>query len=161
ETLRFEVVGTSLKLYLNGKVIAGASDTSLRAAGAVGSDSSPSSVVWPTVATNIVRTPGTLPYSNNFDQPNGTLLGLDWQQLAGSFATANNALVGQGTKNLATLYGVSQPNVSLEADISGLGKGDSAGLVARYNATTGDYYYGRLINRKGVYYAEIWRYQNG
>jgi hypothetical protein len=157
--LELDVVGTSLSLSFNGTVLITAVDSSVRGAGGFGSYDSPLSHVWPATATALIRQAASWPYSNALSQ------GLDssWDQWSGSFATKNGALAGQGTNNLATLYGVAQRNVVVQVDVvtASLTAGQAAGLVTRYNSSTGDMYYGEVVNRGGIYYAEIWKTYHG
>ncbi len=159
--LRLETVGTTLKLYLNKSLVLTVADASIRGTGTAGTWSSPLSVVWTPTATTLTRTPTTLPYSNAPKLPTGTLLDSSWDQWSGSFVGTGSGIGGQAKSNLATLFGLSQKNVSVQADISALAAGNFAGLVLRYNAATGDMVYGQVVNTKGTYYAEIWRVSHG
>jgi hypothetical protein len=57
-----------------------------------------------------------------------------------AFSVANGTLQGLTANNIITLDGVSQQNVALQATILGVPAGTSAGLLARYNASTGNTY---------------------
>ena len=75
--------------------------------------------------------------------------------------------VGQAGANLATLFGVSVGDSTLNLNILAIPTNGSAGLVSRYNATTGDEYLGEIIStysattKKTTYTAEIWSAVNG
>ena len=167
EMLSFEVVGTTLDLSLGDNLIASAVDSHLQGAGSAGNYSSPGSLIWPATATTVVHKLDSLPYSNNFTQANGTLLGTDWNQYAGAFTNQNGAAVGQAATNLATLYGVTTADVLISAAVSYVPLGGFAGLVSRYNSTTGDMYRAGITAsydaKKKVtdYTAQIWRKLNG
>ncbi len=115
----------------------------------------------------MVRTAIALPYSGAFGGTNGSVLGTNWNEWAGSFDYLNNAAVGQGTANVATLYSVSVNDSTISADVTSVPLGGFAGLVSRYDAATGNMYRAGLsgtFNTKTKheqYTAQIWRKLGG
>ena len=93
-----------------------------------------------------MQTPiATLPFTVQFNQTDGTRLGAAWNQLTGTFSVKNSALVSQGPGiGLATLFGLSQANVTVSADIALVPLGGFAGVVSRYNTVTGNLYRGGI-----------------
>jgi hypothetical protein len=54
--------------------------------------------------------------------------------------------VGVGTSNALTLFGASQLNVNLTAQVLAVPAGGSVALFARYNAVTGNGYFARILS---------------
>src|SRR5262249_12226676 len=101
-TLRFEVVGSSLKLFLNGSLVAFANDSTIGGPGSAG--------IYATSLTGIdnfsaaaapARVDATLPFGDDFDtSDNGDQLNLHWTAQAGNFTLQGQAAVGKGKLNL-------------------------------------------------------------
>jgi uncharacterized repeat protein (TIGR01451 family) len=136
-TLEFEVVGSSLKLIFNNKLLAYGFDTSLSAAaggsaglrlgqGATASSFSADQIVVPTSQT--------LPFSDSFSNPgDGSQLSPSWSDQNGNIAVAGGAAVGAGDFNLSTVNGINTAEVMVAGDVDLTpGAGQSVGLVARY-----------------------------
>src|SRR5207247_2519185 len=68
-TLKFDVVGTSLELSINGNLIVSAANASIIAGGVTGSYGDAGSAVWPAQATAVNRPLTTLPFADSFTQP--------------------------------------------------------------------------------------------
>jgi hypothetical protein len=160
-TLQFETIGTTLQLSLGGNVLATVADSAIRAAGSVGTYSTPGSVIEPAHATALTRTPAAGSVRDRMNLASGALLSTSWDQWAGAFAGSNGVAAGQAASNLATVYGMSKSNVSVRVNVLRLTAGASAGVAARYNTATGDMDFAQLVNRSGIGYVEIWRVRRG
>ncbi len=159
-TLRFQVVGSSLRLFFNNTLVTYAYDTALTA-GTVGIRTSGGVSVDNFSAAKVTLAQAPLPYVDNFTQANGFLSG-NWRDRAGDFRVQSNLLQGNASLNVATLNTTSQANVSVQADVSVLGAGQHAGLVARYGgAGDANMYLGALSNVGTGLWASIWRNVNG
>jgi hypothetical protein len=154
--MRFEVVGSSLKLFYRNTLVSLASDGVLQS-GSVG--------VWGTrgvrfdnfTANRIVFTPVTLPHVDDFSGANGSLLNSSWYGHLGAFAIQDNSLLGLRQNNIATLYGLQESNSTAEAVVDLIPNGSYVALLSRYNVVNGNHFWGGLYNRDGTYVAEIWR----
>ena len=137
-TLEFDVVGSSLRLYLNGALVAYASDTKLTAAGSVGMRATAGAVLKNFSAAPLSLTNPTLPFSDNFNSPgaNAQLNGA-WLNRVGNVSVAGGAATGVADVNLALVNGITAANVTVQADINVSAVGQAAGIVARY-AGSGD-----------------------
>ncbi|MHB1034358.1 MAG: hypothetical protein ACYC35_04220 [Pirellulales bacterium] len=161
-TLRFDVVGSSLGLYVNNALVGSVQDTALTS-GTVGVRGGIST--YDNFAASVLTAPAVenaaLPYSDTFDRADSILLGGTWTEQLGDLVVVNNQMTAQGVVSIATLNGINQANVSVSADVNVVG-GYHAGLVARYSGP-GDksFYLGHLLNTNGQYTAEIWRNVNG
>jgi hypothetical protein len=163
-TLRFETVGTSLRLFQNGKLVTFTNDTSLRQ-GSVGLGGSRGSGFASITASAVVlSTPNlSLTFTDSFTATSDGQLSNAWLATQGNFSTAGSMLTGQAAANLAVLNGVVQKSVSLQTVVAGLPAttGSMAGLVASYNLGTGNMYWAGLKYHDGAYYAEIWKRLSG
>jgi len=138
--LRFEVVGASLKLFLNDQLASYAYDTSLTTGGvgirtaAGGSVAAFSAVVRPSL------TP-TLPFADTFNaglNPQNAL-SANWREQSGYFGVGSGRAVGgdASVANLATLNGVAAANATIDATFFFTGANQAGGLVGRYSGTNG------------------------
>jgi hypothetical protein len=163
-SLRLETVGTSLKLFVNGKLVAYVNDRSLRH-GSVGLAGSTGSAFGSFVANSVVVTvPSLSPsFTDVFAAAADGQLSNAWAAAQGSFSTDSGVLTGQAPANLAVLNGIAAKDVSLQASLlaAPATAGAMAGLVARYNVATGNLYWGGLKYHDGAYYAEIWKRLSG
>jgi hypothetical protein len=164
-TLRFEVVGNSLKLFWNGTLVAYANDSSL-ATGTVGMRAY-NGVGYGNFTTSVV-TPLTpsLPFSDNFSTlTTGSQLARSWLARAGAFTgNASGQMVSANQPaNVAVLNAISQANVRVQADIVVAASGiSSAGLATRYSGTGDDnMYLGTVTGSNGVFTANIFRNVGG
>jgi hypothetical protein len=141
--LSFVTMGHSQQLFFNGVLVAASSDSALRA----GVDGIYTTVGVAldnyAVATPLLTTPG-LTYSQIFGASSDP--GTNWYANFGGFATVNGQLVGVGAVNEMTLYGDRQLNASLQLQVSALAASGSAGLLARYDTTTGNTYWAGLVS---------------
>jgi hypothetical protein len=172
-TLRFEVVGPSLKLFVNGTLAAFANDTSLTGPGTVGLRSGFSVTIDNFSANVLTLTNNTLPFSDNFNRANGEL-GSNWLDQQGESSVVGNQVVTRPVdptssdpeKNqvvLSTVNGVSNTNVAVQADLTLPSTGTPySGLVARHTGP-GDtnMYWGGLYGANGAFQAIIYRNVNG
>jgi hypothetical protein len=154
QTIRFEVLGSSLKVYINNEIEAFAIDSSITTAGGVGIHLGTSSrfddflaVARPPITPSI---PG---YQTNFpSSPQGSLTP-EWQERSGFFRVAENQATGgsQVQPNIATLNGVSLWNGTIDGTFFFTQVNQAAGVIARYSGFagtgTGDAnYYTAMIN---------------
>jgi hypothetical protein len=158
-TLRFEVVGSSLKLFQNNNLVAYASDSLATgvAGGTVGMRSSAGATFDNFSADVLTLTNNTLPFSDNFSTATNRQLSNSWLNQQGSFQVAGGVAAGLGSLNVATVNGINNSNVFVQADVTLTGAGQSAGVVSRYSGT-GDtnMFWAGLINSGGQYFAQIW-----
>jgi hypothetical protein len=159
--LRFEVVGNSLKLFLNGALVGFAFDNVLAGSGRVGVRGT-TLATWDNFGADaITRIVQTAPLSQSFTQPEESQLDPSvWQGDVGNFSVSGGAVRGDAPNNLATVFGYSAFNVAVAADVNLAGAGVSEmGLVARYNGkgTDTNFYLGVVTANNGVFKAEIRR----
>jgi uncharacterized protein YkwD len=155
-TFRFDVIGSSLRLYLNGNAVAWAADSQL-IAGSVGLRSFSNVQYSNFQAGNISP---SLPFSDTFSTTGS--LSSSWLQRMGTFQVGGGLTKGTaGVGNLATLGGVTATDVSVQADVAPT-SGQWAGLVARYSGA-GDMnmYFGAIMATATGYQAMIWRNAGG
>lgn len=95
----------------------------------------------------------SLPFTDNFNA--GSQLSSYWQNQVGNLSIVNKNATGQAATNLATLHGINQGNVSVQADVT-VAAGQFAGLVARYHGT-GDtnMYFGAIVANGSGFLAKI------
>lgn len=154
--LRFDVMGNSLRLYVNGSLLASATDTAISGAGSVGVRGLNG------VFDNFTVTALPPVYTDSFTQANGSALSGSWKVNAGGFQVQNNLAVSTpSTFSNATLLGVSQANVSVQAnvDLSGVATGH-ADLVARYSGPGDTNMYAALLSKAGTNSFSVLIYRN-
>ncbi|MFO0965426.1 MAG: S8 family serine peptidase [Gemmataceae bacterium] len=153
--LRFDLLGSSLKVYVNGGLALSVFDTALTT-GSVGVRSD-QGVPLDNFSATILTS--SLPFSDAFTQASGAAPTQAWQVLAGQFSVQNGALAAlSGGSNLAVVNGVAQRDMSVQADIT-LGSDQWAGVAAR--ASGGDTYFGNWFTYQGRNYVAIFRILNG
>jgi hypothetical protein len=166
KTLEFDVVGTSLRLYLNNSIVAYANDGTYTTGG-VGMMTSGGAVVVSNFNA-VAITPPTAGYPfSNIAAGTSPITGLSngqlnsyWSIQSGDYVDNAGTLIGQSSGlNLATVNGVSQATEDVSATIT-LTNGQSAGLVARY-AGPGNMYFAEIVAGAGNYRAYIYRIVNG
>ena len=165
-TLRFEVYGSSLKLFLNGTLVAYTNDTNLTG-GSVGMRTNAGATLSNFSASVLTVATPTLPFSDTFgtaSTPGLNQLTSNWINQVGNFRvnTSNGTATGFGGYDLATLVGVNATNVAVQATIA-LTTGEAAGLVADYTGTgDGTYYFGSIFaSGTNAYQANLYRANNG
>ena len=149
-TLRFEVVGPSLKLFFGPDaghltLLNYAYDTTLTGAGTIGMRTT-TGVIFDNLAVNAVTltSPGPVPFVDTFTQNNGAQLSRNWTERQGNFSIAGGTARGNdASPSIATMNGVAVADVAVQADMV-LGANRSAGLIARYQAN-GSYYLGMVV----------------
>jgi hypothetical protein len=164
-TVRFEVINDSLKLFVNGQLLTSTFDTAITTPGGAGLWCSPSNRFDNfSVFSHAPLTNASLPYpTQTFTQADGTQLSTDWRERAGGFSVQTNQLATTGAQNLATLNGVVQADVVVQAGVTLTATGDQyAGLVARYGGPgIANMYWGGLYRISGTVYAQIYRNVGG
>jgi hypothetical protein len=162
-TLRFDLEGSSLKLFLNGALVLDAHDSVL-ATGTVGIRSAAGAGIGDFSADAIVQPVTALPFTDNFTaNPPGNQLGANWLEQAGNYNVSTGAAVAQSKFNLATLTNLIATNVAVQADISFTANNQYIGLVARYSGPGDNNEYLANITRLGPtsFQATIYRIKGG
>jgi subtilisin-like proprotein convertase family protein len=162
-TLRFEVVGSSLKLFLNNTLVTFVQDTTLSAAGNVGLNSSQGATFGNYSASAITLLNAPLPFNEDFSVPGpGGQLDRYWIDQRGNIADINGAAVGQSSFNLSTVNGINQGDIAVKGEIT-LSGSQWAALVTRYSGPLeNNFYLGQLLgNGDGTFTPTIWKLVNG
>ena len=140
-SLVFLVQGTSLKLFLNGSLVAAATDTKLTT-GTVGIAGTAGASLGNSQAALAPVMNASLPYMDSFA---GSQLGPVWNDLIGGFAVAGNQAAGLNASNLEVLNSVNAANVSVQANVTLTKVNQAAGLILRYAGPgTANMYVGKL-----------------
>jgi hypothetical protein len=161
-TLRLEAAGSSLKLFLNGTLVAFANDSGLKT-GTVGIDTSAGAGVDNFNAGILTLNNGGSPFSDSFSAATNQQLSSFWLNQAGNFQVAGGVATGVGPLNLATVNGISTVNATIQADVNVTGAaGQSAGVVGR-SSGPGDKnnYFAGLVHTGSGFRVELWRTVNG
>ena len=165
-TLRFETVGSSLTLSLNGRQIAAAFDTGITRVGAVGlrfvapgasADNFLATALVPPLTIN-----GELPFTDDFNRPDDTYVSGFWTKTIGNVVLAGNRLASriEGT-SILMLNGVSiaDSRAQVQADVRG---GGTVGLVARYGGVGDRQMYTASLTRADTgFVGRLWRNVGG
>jgi hypothetical protein len=144
-TLTFQAEGSSLKVFVGATLRAYAED-SFFTGGSVGIYGQAGVPISSFSASNITPTapvlataPATFNANLTSESTAQAMLGVSpsqldntqWVEQAGNFTTSAAGTIGNATVNIATLYGVNNTNVSIQASVT-LKAGQYAGLVARF-----------------------------
>jgi hypothetical protein len=123
-----------LKVYLEGTLLASATDATLTAPGGVGIIASigPGAAYTNFSAYQLLPAPNT--FSDNFTRTNATTLSDPWSVDQGGYTLSGNQAVAAALQSEATLYGAQLTNVDESVNIAT--QGTSAGLLARWNSAT-------------------------
>jgi hypothetical protein len=159
--LRFEVTGTALTLFLNGRQLAAASNRAITGPGTLGirfvgpgavADNYQAFALTPPTPTTV-----TSPFADAFIRPDSPFLSSNWNQVFGNTAISDNTVLSRiDSASVATLYGVSVGNSSTQAVVN-IGDGTAAGLVARFRGTVDHCMYWAGLQRIGqAYFGRIW-----
>ena len=168
--LRFDVAGSALTLFLNGRQIAAASNKAITGPGTMGIRFVGPGVVadnYSAIAlTPPTPTATTSPFSDAFIQPNSPFLGSNWVQVYGNMAISNDTVLSRiNAASLATLYGVNVKDSSSQVTVRdsttqavvNIGSGMSAGLAARFRGTVDHCMYWAGLEKVGdAYFGRIW-----
>jgi hypothetical protein len=168
--LRFDVAGSALTLFLNGRQLAAASDKAITGPGTMGirfvgpggiADNYSAIALTPPTPTAT-----TSPFSDAFIQPNSPFLGSNWVQVYGNTAISDDTVLSRiDAPSLATLYGISVKDSSSQASVRdstaqavvNIGSGISAGLAARFRGTVDHCMYWAGLEKVGdAYFGRIW-----
>ncbi len=175
--LRFDVAGSALTLFLNGRQIAAAGNKAITGPGTMGirfvgpgaiADNYQAIALTPPTPTTT-----TSPFSDAFIQPDSPYLGSNWVQVYGNTSISDTTVLSRiNDASLATLYGISVKDSSSQATVRdstaqavvNIGSGTSAGLAARFRGTVdhcmywaglekvGDSYFGRIWVNNGIHW---------
>ena len=144
-TLRFVATGTTLRVFVNSRLWIDMQDITF-STGAVGIRSDNFSTLDD---FRVLTVTTALPFADNFDQADGTELGINWTRRAGNFKIVSNQAVGtlaSPSANLATLVGVNAHSIEVQATITLATVGNEIGLVANYGGPgNANYYLGRVV----------------
>jgi len=120
--LRFDVAGSALTLFLNGRQLAAAGNKAITGPGTMGirfvgpgaiADNYQAIALTPPTPTTT-----TSPFSDAFIQPDSPYLGSNWVQVYGNTAISDTTVLSRiNDASLATLYGISVKDLSSQATV--------------------------------------------
>jgi hypothetical protein len=159
--MEFHVVGTSLRLYLNGVVVAFANDTLLTAAGSVGMRAKAGAIMRGfNAAATTLADPG-FGFVDHFSTPgaNGQL-NEDWFNQAGNIGVNHGVATGAAAANVATVNGFTSADVTVQADFALTAVGQMAGLITRYSGSGDQNMYFARLAQTGTHTYQVALYVN-
>jgi subtilisin family serine protease len=165
-TLEFTVVGSSLSLSLDERVITAVTDTMITAAGSVGLRFWGAGSLAESFAASEIAAPepepASLPFAENFSMGDGTFVPGTFTESAGDFRIASGRAVSNARHaSVMTLNGVAATDVTVSARVDVAG-GVSAGLAARASGNgDADMYLGAILGSGSNAVATIWRNVGG
>jgi hypothetical protein len=153
--MEFDVVGSSLRLFKDGAVVAYANDSTLTLAGTVGMRTRSGADMKNFSASPISITNQSIPFADTLSAggSNGQL-STAWLNQAGNIQITNGVASGAASANVATVNGIIAADATIQADIALSASGQAAGVIARY-AGSGDQnmYYARIIQTSSTTYS--------
>lgn len=166
-TLHFQVVNSSLKLFLNSTLVAFADNATIANPGGILLNKSGGATVTTFNANSITTLTPTLPFTTDFSSTSyGSQLDLNWTDQNGNVTVMTGQPTGEapGNANLSTLNGITQADVKVTANVT-MSSGQIAGLVARYTGQNGslesNLYLGQLYDSGSGVQATIWKNVGG
>jgi hypothetical protein len=151
-TLRFEVLGSSLKLFDGGNLVAFAND-SFVTGGTVGMRGTFGATLTNFTTDVLAKTNNMLPFADNFNTATNQQLSLSWLNQLGNFQVSGGTANAFGSLDVATVNGISATNVFVQADVT-VGAGQFAGLVAHFGGPS--MYWAGINTNTGTFQAQIW-----
>lgn len=159
--VRLEVLGDSLKLFVDGVRVAGIHNGAVLGSGGVGIGGGHEGTFDDFAFDRLERGAARIPFRDPFLFSAGSPLGRAWVERSGEFVIDGYRSLGVGGVNLATLNGPTAADAALTARVLVASAGEHAGIVARVGSAGKQMYWGGLVNRGGVLSAEIWHVSNG
>jgi hypothetical protein len=159
--VRFDVVGDSLKLFLDGELVGFVRDRAITAAGAVGIRSTAQTAIEDWTAAEVLLPTATLPFRDDFSLSNGSQLDRFWDARSGNFTVQGYRLVAANPVNTVTLRAALATDASIRMTLEVPTPGTHAGVLARGVPQRNTFYWGGLVHREGGIKAEIWRILDG
>ena len=162
--LQFDVAGSALTLYLNGKKVAAAYSTAIPGPGALGirfvgpgvvADNYTAAALTPPVPAAV-----TSPFGDSFIRANSNYISGNWIQGIGNVAISDDTVLSRiGGVSLVTLRGPAPRDSSTSAQaVVNIGDGQSAWLFARHSGTADNrMYIAGLVRDGDRYFGRIWR----
>src|SRR5438552_15357116 len=101
-----------------------------------------------------------LPFSDDFSVSNGSPLSGFWTEQRGAIAVIDGHATGtgRGNSNVATLNGIDEANVAVQASVASLAPGQRVGLGTRYGGPLEEnFYLGQLRGSGAGLHATIWK----
>jgi len=159
--VRLEVLGDSLKLFVDGTRVAAVHDGAVAGAGGVGMGGAREGTFDDFAFDRLDRGLARIPFRDPFLDSSGAPLGRSWVERSGDFVVDGHRSVGMGSVNLATLNGPSVADAALTARVLVATDGQQAGMAVRVGPAGKQMYWGGVVNRGGVLSAEIWHVNGG
>lgn len=160
--LEFDVIGSSLRLFLNSSLTLATTDSTIAGPGSVGMRGANGESFSNFNASTVVLQSADGIFSDGFASTTDGQLSNVWLDQSGDFITDGTHAIGQGSRNTAVVNGFAQANVQVSAAVSLPGTGMSAGLVARYSGPgDNNLYLGQIVNSHGTYTASVYRSLHG
>jgi len=159
--VRFDVVGDSLKLFVDGDLVGFVRDRTLTAAGEVGFRSTAGTAVEDFAVAEVVLPTASFPFRDEFTLADGSQLDRFWDARSGNFTVQGGRLVGANSVNTTTLRAALASDATIGMTAQTPTAGTHAGILARGVPQRNTAYWGGLVNRSGGLSAEIWRIVDG
>ena len=159
--VRFDVVGDSLKLFLDGTLVGFVRDRVLTAAGEVGFRSTAGTAVDDFTVAAVMPPTATFPFRDDFALADGSQLDRFWDARSGNFTVEAGRLAGANPVNTTTLRAALASDATIGMTAETPIAGSHAGMLARGVPQRNTAYWGGLVNRSGGLAAEIWRIVDG
>ena len=159
--VRFDVVGDSLKLFLDGGLVGFVRDRVLTTGGEAGFRSTAGTAVEDFAVAEVVLPTAAFPFRDNFPLADGSQLNRFWDARSGNFTVQEGRLVGANPVNTTTLRAALAADASIAMTVRVPTAGTHAGVLARGVPQRNTAHWGGLVNRSGSLAAEIWRIVDG
>ncbi|MGL4552109.1 MAG: hypothetical protein ACRC33_13090, partial [Gemmataceae bacterium] len=164
--LRFEAVGNSLKLFLNGTLLAFAYDGTIAAGGTVGFRGSVAGTRFDNFDADTVTLSdpnATVPFTDDFGTAVNQQLSRNWVERSGNVRVANGVATNNAAVTVALLNPqlVSFNDAVLSATLTTTATNQFAGLIGRSNFAGTSYYQAGLLRTGNTVTAVIQRVTNG
>jgi hypothetical protein len=164
DDLTFDAEGGSLKLFLNGSLIAYAHDSTLTS-GSVGIYTYGRATVESGFSATVITSGNSLSFSDSFiGSPGNQLNPASWVEQAGNFNLSAGAAVGTASGSNVASVQLSSPatSASVQASVTLTALNQMVGLTTRVSSAGNSYYVGRIQQISATQVrATIYRYTGG
>lgn len=154
--LRFEVLGESLKLFVDGRLAVATNDKTITSAGRVGMQGAFEAAYDDFTYATLQRPAARLPFSDLFNGTDGTSISRLWTERQGGIMVQSYQIKPIANVNLATVNAPAVRDVVVTATVRVSAVSAVSGVASRINAAGTNMYWGGLVNRGGTLAAEIW-----
>jgi len=160
DRVRFEVLGNSLRLFVDDRLTVSTYDRAIRRSLRVGLEGKQGTAFDEFSFAPLERAAAGLRFRDFFRNAAGSPLSRFWIDRAGDF-TVNGGGISGTSVSLATINSPAVLDGSVTASVAAGVAGTHAGVTARTDVLGKQMYWGGIVNRRGTLFGELWLISGG